>query len=55
MLASQEGRQQVTQVLLDAKADVNTKSKEGITVLMIALQNGHQEVIQLLKEADAKK
>jgi ankyrin repeat protein len=38
--------------LLDAKADVNAKMSDGSTALIMASQQGHQQVVQLLKSAN---
>jgi serine/threonine-protein phosphatase 6 regulatory ankyrin repeat subunit B len=48
-MASQEGHQEVVRALLHAKADVNAKTVDGATALMMALQEGHHGVVQLLK------
>jgi ankyrin repeat protein len=39
----------VVRALLDAKADVNAKAGNGSTALMVASENGHQEVVRLLR------
>jgi ankyrin repeat protein len=41
-------------LLLDAGADVNVKDKEGRTGLMRAQEEGHTEIVELLKKAGAK-
>jgi ankyrin repeat protein len=40
--------------LLDAKADVNAKDANGATALMVASENDHPEVVQLLQSAGAR-
>jgi ankyrin repeat protein len=42
-------------LLIAAKVDVNAKTGDGTTALMMASQQGHQEVVQLLKKAGAVK
>ena len=39
----------MVRALLDAKADVNAKAGNGGTALMVASENGHREVEQLLR------
>jgi serine/threonine-protein phosphatase 6 regulatory ankyrin repeat subunit B len=53
MFASMLGNLEVVRALLAAKADVNIKCDNGVTALMEASVNGHQEVVQLLKNAGA--
>ena len=52
-VASPLGRAEVVQALLAAKADVNLAQCDGKTPLMLALENGHQEVAELLRRAIA--
>jgi len=40
--------------IIEEGADVNVKSNNGYTALMGASQEGHTEILQLLKEAGAK-
>ena len=40
--------------LLEAGADVNAKDNDGKTALMLADENGHTEMVELLKKAGAK-
>jgi ankyrin repeat protein len=42
-----------TKSLLAAKADVNAKTTDGITALMLASQNGRSEVVRALLAAKA--
>jgi ankyrin repeat protein len=44
----------VVRALLAAGADVNAKTNNGVTALMIAYNRSEDEVVQLLKEAGAK-
>jgi ankyrin repeat protein len=48
------GYQEIVQALLNKGADVNAKANNGVTALMLASQNGHQEVKELLIKAGAK-
>jgi len=41
-------------VLLDAGADVNEKTDNGRSALLIAEEEGHTEIVELLKAAGAK-
>jgi ankyrin repeat protein len=41
--------------LIAAGANVNAKNKHGDRALMLASQNHHMDVVQLLKDAGAKK
>jgi ankyrin repeat protein len=54
MVSAQDGHTATVQALLDAGADVNTKSKFGWTALGLAAKEGHTAVVQLLKKAGAK-
>ena len=54
MWAADFGYTAAVQALLDAGADVNAKDKEGVTALMEAQENGHTEVVEILKKAGAK-
>ena len=44
----------MVKALLDAKANVNAKNRYGKTALIKATNNGHAEIISLLKEYRAK-
>ncbi len=48
MKASAKGRADVVRVLLAAKADVNAVDNDDKTALMLALENDHAEVAELL-------
>ena len=54
MRAVQGGNTEITQLLLDAGADVNAKNVYGSTELMEASYRGHTEIVKLLREAGAK-
>ena len=41
-------------LLLDKKADVNTKDSQGETALDEAVEQGNKEIIELLRHHDAK-
>jgi len=51
IMASKNGHQEIVQTLLEANADVNAKTSNGATALMLASQNHHREVVQLLNSA----
>ena len=54
MFASYYGSSAIVQLLLDYKADVNSKTIDGETALMIASENGYSQVVQLLLDNGAK-
>jgi ankyrin repeat protein len=45
---------ELVRALIDAKADVNAKTKDGQTALGLASSRGHAAVAQLLRQAGAK-
>jgi len=51
---SWNGHVDVIRALLDKGADVNAKMSDGWTASMIAAQNGHADVVKILKNAGAK-
>src|SRR5512133_3092471 len=51
--ASRKGNTADVKLLLNAKADVNAKTKYGSTALMVASQEGYSSVVKLLLEAKA--
>ena len=48
MVASQDGHQQMVELLLNEKADPNIQHNDGTTALMVASEDGHQQVVELL-------
>jgi uncharacterized protein len=54
IVAAQNGNPEVVQALIDAKADVNAKARNGDTPLSKASEKGHQQVVELLKKAGAQ-
>jgi serine/threonine-protein phosphatase 6 regulatory ankyrin repeat subunit B len=52
-LASARGRSGVVRLLLAAKAELSAANDEGKTALMLALENDHPEVAELLRSAVA--
>ncbi len=52
-LASQEGRKEVVDFLLENKADKDSQFMNGATPLFIASQNGHKDIIALLLAQNA--
>ncbi len=47
------GDAELVKLLLDAGADVNEKSNDGWMALMLAEEDGHSDVVDLLKQAGA--
>eukprot|EP01051_Picozoa_sp_SAG22_P020164 SAG22_NODE_3968_length_1446_cov_3.829993_2_plen_90_part_00 len=54
MLAAYSGRTETARLLLEAKAEVNAKSNNGWTALMLATREGSTEIARLLLEAKAE-
>jgi ankyrin repeat protein len=52
-MPSQEGQCNVVQVLLEASANVNQATNDGMSPLFMASQEGHCDVVRLLLEASA--
>jgi ankyrin repeat protein len=44
----------IAKTLIDKGADINVKDNNDKTALMYAIQNGHKEIVELLKKAEAK-
>ncbi len=53
LYAAREGCYACVEALLDAGADVNTPNPEGVTALMIALDNDHNDIAMLLLDRGA--
>jgi ankyrin repeat protein len=49
-LASEYGKMEVVSLLLDRKAFINGKTKNGYTALHLACQNGHLNLVKFLIE-----
>jgi len=45
-----EGRNDVVEVLLGSKAEINAKTKTGVTPLHLAAEYGHKDVVELLRQ-----
>ena len=54
MNAAGRGRVEVVRVLLDGGADVDVKTRTGVTASMAAAVAGHSNVIELLENAEAQ-
>ena len=52
-VAASSGHQVCLKILLDARADLNTKNERGGTALYMACQNKHETCLQMLIEAGA--
>lgn len=53
MVAAKQGNQQMSQTLLQYKADPNAKNKGGVTALMIAAVRNQDMIVQLLLKSGA--
>ena len=53
MAASENGHQQVVELLLKEKADPNIQDSNSQTALMVASHNGHQQVVEILLKEKA--
>lgn len=49
MLANGNGHFQIVELLLKEHADIDIPTHDGVTALMLASENNHQEVVQLLQ------
>ena len=49
MFAARDGHLPVVQFFVESKADVNAKGDNGMTTLKLAEQNGHDDIVELLK------
>jgi len=52
--ACKDGDLEKVKQLLESRADVNARNKDGKTALRIALEEGHKEIVKLLKSYGAK-
>jgi ankyrin repeat protein len=52
--AAANGHTDSVRALLDAGADVDAKSDDGVTALMAAERNGHNDIVGLLRNAGTK-
>ncbi|MFB3896336.1 MAG: ankyrin repeat domain-containing protein [bacterium] len=55
MLAAMKGNTEVVQFLVDKGAKVDLKNKDGETALMLAKEQKHLDIVEILKQAGAKK
>ena len=54
MLAAHGGYLDVTRLLLEARADKDLADRKGRTALLLASQQGHAQVLHLLKGAASR-
>ena len=53
MIASRKSHHQVVNLLLQKCADVNNRSNDGYTALILASEYGHDKIVELLLKEDA--
>ena len=53
MLASMNGHADVVKLLISYKADVNAKNRDGMSVLVAALNFDHPDIVEMLKNSGA--
>ena len=53
--AVENGSAEIVKMLIDARADVNKADKDGTTPLYWAESLYHKKIVELLKQAGAKK
>jgi ankyrin repeat protein len=54
MVASEAGKLETVKALLERKADPNVKASNKLTALKAAQQNGHGDVVELLRQWGAR-
>jgi len=47
-LVARQGNKQMVRILLDCRAEPNTRSRYGYTALMMAAMHGHQAIVEML-------
>ena len=55
MAAALEGRTETVKALIEAGADVNAKDMNGDTALTWAAGPGHTEIVEILRQAGARR
>jgi len=55
MGASNAGDKEVVQLLLAKGAEVNARKKDGKTALILAVEDDHKDIVDLLRAHGAKK
>lgn len=54
VLACRDGKIDIAEFLLQKKADPLQKNNKGMTALMVAQENGHQAIVELLKRSGGR-
>ena len=55
MWAVERGQSETVKALIDAGADANAETEEGKTALMIAAEQGRTEIVDIIKQAGARR
>jgi ankyrin repeat protein len=54
MMAAKSGHAEVVKLLLEADADTDIKTADGITALKWAKESGHSKIKEMLQKAGAR-
>jgi ankyrin repeat protein len=49
-IAAQNGQVAIVRALIESGADVNKATEDGVTLLAIAVQEGHTAIVQILND-----
>ncbi len=54
MVAAAQGHTKTLKVLIEAGADANAKTNDGVNALQYAAALGHKKIVKILKRAGAR-